>query len=148
MEQHKTSIRHTSKGIIGRSANPKFSISNLCRSEILWLCDNSAVKSFLDGSSPQNLGLRRWFVFLSQFPLATVHLPGAKNELTDWLSRTEFDSKFCLKFEVESREAFSRMDTQLDLSMKLFPKRNAQFLFKIDFPEVNLGIMTMTKSRQ
>ena len=37
--------------------------------KILWLGDNSAVKSFLDGAPPQNPRLRRWFVFLSQFPL-------------------------------------------------------------------------------
>jgi len=67
-----------------------------------------------------------------------VYSPGTKNELTDWLSRTEFDYTFGLKSEVESREAFAGMKTQLDLSMKLFQKRNAQFLLKIDFTEFNL----------
>jgi len=99
---------------------PKFLI--VTGRNILWLCDSPAVKSFLAGSPPQNPRLRRWFLFLSKFPLTLVHLLGAKNELTDWLSRTEFDSNFGLKSEVES-----------------CTKRNAQFFFKIDFPEFNLS---------
>jgi len=70
---------------------------------------------------------------LYQLPLAMVHLPGAKNELPDWLSCVEFDLKFAPKSEVESSEGFSCMDTQLDLSITLFPKRNLQLFFKIDF---------------
>jgi len=99
-------------------------------------------------AQPLKYNIAKMVCIMSPFPLTMVYLPDAKNELTDWLSRTEFDSKFGPKSEVESREAFPRMDTQLDLSMKLFPKRNAQFLFKIDFRNSNWIIMTMTKSSQ
>jgi len=72
---------------------------------------------------------------LFQFPLNLVHLPGAKNDLTDWLSRTHFDSKFGPKSEVESREAFSRMDTQ-DLSIKVFFKAQCPIPFQIWFSRI------------
>ena len=36
--------------------------------------------------------LRRWYTFLSQFNLAIKHIPGVKNEFSDWLSRAEFQN--------------------------------------------------------
>lgn len=69
-------------------------------------------------------------------PTTMVHLAGAKNELTDRLSHTDFDMKFGPKSQVESREAFSRMDTELDLPIKLFPN---PIRLQNWFPEINLS---------
>ena len=50
---------------------------------LIWLTDNEALTKFLDQEPPLNKRQRRWFVYLSQFPLKIYHLPGAKNELTE-----------------------------------------------------------------
>jgi len=66
-----------------------------------------------------------------------VHLPGAKKELTDWLSRTEFDSKFGLKSEVESHEAFSRVLPTRFVNKTVF-QAQCPIPTKNCFPEFNL----------
>ena len=54
------------------------------------------------------------------FPISTTaaypHIQGLKNELSDYLSRTHFDERLQMKREDLSKQAFRRMDTQLDLS--------------------------------
>ena len=56
-------------------------------------------------------------MFLSQFHLAIKHLPGVKNEMCDWLSRTAFDHKYAMHTEELAKEAFCKMDIHLDLYM-------------------------------
>ena len=55
------------------------------------------------------------YVFLQQFKLNILHIPGCRNELCDFLSRGEFENKFQLQFEEAAKDAFQRMDAQLDL---------------------------------
>ena len=53
---------------------------------LIWLSDNEALSKFLDQEPPLNKRQRRWFVYLSHFPLKIYHLPGAKNEFTDYIA--------------------------------------------------------------
>ena len=46
------------------------------------------------------------------------HIPGIKNELSDYISRNNFDPLIGESSEALAREAFQRMDVQLDLSMR------------------------------
>ena len=46
------------------------------------------------------------------------HIPGIKNELSDYISRNNFDALIGESSEALAREAFQRMDVQLDLSMR------------------------------
>ena len=45
-------------------------------------------------------------------------IPGIKNELSDYISRNNFDALIGESSEALAREAFQRMDVQLDLSMR------------------------------
>ena len=47
-----------------------------------------------------------------------VHVQGLKNELSDYLSRTNFNERLQVKSEDLCKEAFQRMDTQLDSSVE------------------------------
>jgi hypothetical protein len=85
---------------------------------IVWLCDQAAVSYFVRGNPPENARLKRWWVFLSQFRLHIHHIPGAKNELCDMLSRDNFCELFQADSEDLARQAFQRMDIQLDLRME------------------------------
>ena len=84
---------------------------------LVWLCDNQATVTFLDGAPPTNPRLRRWYTFLSQFQIAFRHIAGVKNELCDWLSRTEFQNLVGINFDEVASEAFERMDRQLDFAI-------------------------------
>ena len=88
--------------------------------KIVWFCDNQAVRHFPDQAPPNNPRVRRWFLFLTTFPLKIVHIPGLKNEFCDFLSRSAFDERIQMKTEKLAQEVFSRMDMQLDLSLKVF----------------------------
>lgn len=85
---------------------------------IVWMTDNEAATSFLKGEPPLNKRLRRMYVFLHQFKLNIVHVAGCKNELYDFLSRADFENKFEIRFEEEARNAFQKMDVQLDLFLQ------------------------------
>ena len=85
---------------------------------IIWFCDHEALKNYLDKEPPTNHRQRRWYVYLSQFQLRVVHIPGLKNELCDWLSRHDFDGKIGTNCETLAQEAFIRMDRQLDLGLQ------------------------------
>ena len=85
---------------------------------IIWLCDNEALKTFLDKEPPSNPRLRRWYCFLSQFQLHVCHIPGIKNEMCDWLSRQDFDALTGMESDLLAQEAFIRMDRQLDLGLQ------------------------------
>ena len=84
---------------------------------IVWLCDQEPVKSFQKGPPPEKAKLKRWWTYLSQFRLTVHHIPGIKNELSDYISRNNFDALIGESSEALAREAFQRMDVQLDLSM-------------------------------
>ncbi len=90
-------------------------VSNL---PIVWFTDNEALTSFLDKEPPLNKRQRRWYVFLSQFQLKVFHLPGLKNELCDFLSRNAFDELINHDFEELAKEAFVKMDAQLDFYLR------------------------------
>ena len=46
------------------------------------------------------------------------HIPGIKNEMADYISRNNFDALLGQSSEALAKEAFQRMDVQLDLSMR------------------------------
>ena len=85
---------------------------------IVWLCDQKTVKSFQKGPPPEKAKLKRWWTYLSQFKLKVHHIPGIKNELSDYISRNNFDALIGESSEALAKEAFQRMDVQLDLSMR------------------------------
>ena len=70
------------------------------------------------GEPPQQERLKRWWVFLAQFELKILHIPGIKNELADFISRNNFQEKYEVDLEREAQSAFSRMDMQLDLRLE------------------------------
>ena len=55
---------------------------------------------------------------MSQFRLTVHHIPGIKNELSDYISRNNFDALIGESSEALVKEAFQRMDVELDLSMR------------------------------
>ena len=94
---------------------------------IVWICDQEAVQKFVVGPPPEKGRLRRWWVFLTQINLAVFHIPGIKNEMADYLSRNNFDERIQMDSELLAREAFAKMDIEMDLSLealKDFPAWN------------------------
>ena len=85
---------------------------------IVWLCDQEPVKSFQKGRRPQKAKLKQWWTYLSQFRLTVHHIPGMQNELSDYISRNNFDALIGESSEALAKEAFQRMDVQLDLYMR------------------------------
>ena len=84
---------------------------------IVWLCDQELVKSFQKGTLPEKAKVKRWRTYLTQFRLTVHHIPGIKNELSDYISRNNFNALIGEGSEALSKVAFQRMDVQLDLSM-------------------------------
>ena len=85
---------------------------------VVWLCDQEPVKTFQKRSPPEKAKLKRWWTYLSQFRLTVHHIPGIKNEMADYISRNNFDTLLGESSESLAKEAFQRMDVQLDLSMR------------------------------
>ena len=85
---------------------------------IVWLCDQEPVKSFQKGPPPEKAKLKWLWTYLSQFRLTVHNIPGIKNELSDYISRKNFDALIGESSEARTKEAFQRMDVQLDLSMR------------------------------
>ena len=85
---------------------------------IVWLCDQEPIKSFQKGPPPEKAKLKRWCTYPSQFRLTVHHIPGTKNELSDYISRNNLDPLIGASSEALAKEAFQRMDVQLDLSMR------------------------------
>ena len=73
---------------------------------IVWLCDQGPVKSFQKGPPPEKAKLKRWWTYLSQFRLTVHHIPGIKNELSDYISRNNFDALIGESSEALTKEAF------------------------------------------
>ena len=85
---------------------------------IVWLCDQEPVKSFQKGPPPEKAKLKRWWTYLSQFRLTVHHITGIQNELSDYIWRSNFHALIGESSEALAKEAFQRMDVQLDLSMR------------------------------
>ena len=85
---------------------------------IVWLYDQEPVKSFQKGPPPEKAKLKRLWTYLSQFRLTVHHMPGIKNELSDYISCNNFNALIGESSEALAREAFQRMHIQLDLSMR------------------------------
>ena len=85
---------------------------------IVWLCDQEPVKTFQKGPPPEKAGLKRSWTYLSQFRQTVHHIPGKKNELSDYISRNNFDALIGESSEALAREVFQRIDVQFDLSMR------------------------------
>ena len=70
-----------------------FSQSRLLGSSgIVWLCDQEPLKSCQKGPPPKKGKVKRWPTYLSQFRLTLHHIPDVKNELSDYISRSNFDA--------------------------------------------------------
>ena len=55
---------------------------------------------------------------MSQVRLTVHNTPGIKNELSDYISRNNLDALIGESSEALAKEAFQRMDVQLDLSVR------------------------------
>ena len=98
--------------------------SRLLRSNpIVRLCDPEPVNSFQKGPPAEKAKLKRWWTYLSKFRLTVNHIPGIKHELSDYISRNKFDALIGESSEALAKEAFQRMDVQLDLSICTAPER-------------------------
>ena len=76
------------------------------------------MKTFQKGPPPEKAKLKQWWPYLSQFRLTVHHIRGIKKEEGDYISRNNFDALLGESSEVLAKEAFHRMDVQLDLSMR------------------------------
>ena len=85
---------------------------------IVWLCDQEPVKFFHKGPPPEKAKINWWRTYLSQFRLTVHHIPGIKSELSDYISRNNFDALIGETSEAPAKEAFQLMDVQLDLFMR------------------------------
>ena len=79
---------------------------------ILWLCDQEPVKSFQKGPPRGKAKLKGWWTYLRHFRPTVQHIPGIKNELSDYISRNNFDALIVESSEALVKEAFQRMDVQ------------------------------------
>ena len=80
--------------------------------------DQEPLNSFQKGRPPEKAKLKRWWTYLSQFGLTVHHISRTKNELSDYISRNNFDALIGESSEALVKEAFQCMDVQLDLSMR------------------------------
>ena len=85
---------------------------------IVRLCDQEPVKKFQKGSPPEKAKLKRWWTYLSHLRLTIHHIQGIKNEIADYISRNNFDTLLGESSEALVKEAFQRMDVQLDISSR------------------------------
>ena len=85
---------------------------------IVGLCDQEPVKTFQKGRPPEKAKLKQCSTYLSQFRLTAHHIQGIKNEMAHYISRNNFNALLGESSEALAKEAFQRMDVQLDLSMR------------------------------
>ena len=74
------------------------------------------MKSFKKRPPPEKAKLKRCWTYLSRFRLTVHHIPGSKNEPSDYISRNNCDALIGESCEALAKEAFQRMDVELDLS--------------------------------
>ena len=101
-------------GMLVLSSQPRLLGTN----PIVWLSDQESVKTFQKDPPPEKAKLKGWWTYLSQFRLTVHHIPGIKNEMADYISRNNFDALLGESSEALAKEAFQRMDIQVDLSMR------------------------------
>ena len=77
---------------------------------IVRLCVQQPVETFQKGPSPEKAKIKRWLTSLSQFRLTVHHIQGTKNEMVDYICRTNFDALLGESSEALAKEAFQRMD--------------------------------------
>ena len=85
---------------------------------IVWLFVQEPMKSFQKGPPPEKAKSKRWWTYLSQFRLKVHHIPAINNELSDCILPNNFDALIGESSEAPAKEAFQRMEVQLDLSMR------------------------------
>ena len=85
---------------------------------IVWLCDQQPVRTFQKGPHPEKAKLKRLWTYLSQLKLTLNHIQGIKNKMAHYISRNNFDALLGESWEALAKEAFQRMDVQLDLSLR------------------------------
>ena len=73
---------------------------------------------------------------MTQFTLNIVHIPGVKNELCDFISRNNFNEKLQLDIELLAKEAFQKMDVQLDLRLEAVAWNPNDYLQDPHFKEI------------
>ena len=86
---------------------------------MVWLCNQERVRTFQKEPPPEKAKLRRWWTYLSQLRLSVHHIQGVKNECADYISRNNFDDMIGARSEELAKEAFSRMDVHLNLTMTM-----------------------------
>ena len=124
--------------------------SRLLRSNpIVWLCDQEPVKSVHKGPPPEKAKLKRWWTYLSQFRLTVHHILGIKNVLSDYISGNNFNALIGESSEALAKEAFQRMDDQLDLSMRTAGFREGWSLtdYQSEYKEILQTLNTGLKPR-
>ena len=87
-------------------------------SPIVWLCDQEPATRFQKGLPPVKAKLKRWWIYLSQFRLTVHHIQGIKNEMAHHICRNNFNALLGESSKGLTKEAFQRIDAQLDLSMR------------------------------
>ena len=97
------------------SSQARLLVSNL----VVWLCDQEPGRTFQKGPPPEKAKLRRWWTYLSQLWLTVHNIQGVRNECADYTSRNNFGDLIGARAEALAKEAFSRMDVHLDLSMTM-----------------------------
>ena len=83
------------------------------------LCDQEPVRTFQKGPPPEKARLRSWWTYLSQLQLLLHHIQGVKKECADYISCNNFDDMIGARSEELAKEAFSRIEVHLDLTMTI-----------------------------
>ena len=68
------------------------------------------MKSSQKGPPPEKAKLKRWWTCPSQFRLTVHHIPGIKTELSDYISRSNFEALIGESSEALAKGAFPRMN--------------------------------------
>ena len=74
---------------------------------IVRLYDRQRVKSFQKGPPPEKAKLKRWWTYLSQFRLTVHHIPGIKNELSDYIYRATTSMRLLVRAPRHSPKSLS-----------------------------------------
>ena len=86
---------------------------------VVWLCDQELVHTFQKAPPPEKAKLRRWWINLSQRRLSLHNIQGVINECAEYISRNNFDDMINARSEELAKDAFSRIDVNLELKMTM-----------------------------